>query len=617
LLDYAISAILFVIITRNPFMKNSLRQSLLVISTLATALLGWRMYSLWQQEALWGYLPLAFFLTAWASIVLFFWKKYTRHPKGLRWLGLSTLSAVLLSAGFPPSYLTPLMFIAWVPLLMVEHEISQQQETVGKWGLLGYTYHALVLWNVLTTWWVGNTAFVAGIFAIWVNAILMWVPFLLFHHTKRVLPKLGYAAFIAYWISFELLHLTWDLTWPWLTLGNAFARYPSWVQWYEYTGVFGGGLWILVANVLIFKIFQKADFHFSPKKIWQGQTWPLLRAKLWVLLPLGISLLMYYQHQDKGRAVEVVVVQPNFEPHYEKFNIPFQEQLRRFLRLSEGAVTDKTEYLVWPETSFNAGETGKLDKHPVVQELQKFLEKYPQLKLDAGVSAYKIFGPGEPHTGATRTEETRNGTIYWEAYNAALQLQNGADSIPFYIKSKLVPGAEITPYKEVFFFLKPIIDQLDGSLEGHGRQGYREAFASNSGKVAPVICYESVFGDYHAGYIRAGAEAIFIMTNDGWWDNSAGHKQHLQFASLRAIETRRSVARSANTGISCFINQRGDILQPTQYGEEAAIRGTIKFNDETTFYVKWGDLIGRIAVFTTLIFLLNTLAKGILKKKQA
>ncbi|MCB0520835.1 MAG: apolipoprotein N-acyltransferase [Lewinellaceae bacterium] len=598
-------------------MKNSLRYTLLAITILSTAIIGGRMYVLFQDDKLWGYLPLAFFLSAWASIVLLFWKKYTRHPKGLRWLGLSTLSGVLLAAGFPPSYFTPLMFIAWVPLLVVEHEISQQQESVGKWGLLGYAYYTFVLWNVLTTWWVGNTAFVAGIVAIWVNSILMWVPFLLFHHTKRVLPRLGYASFIVYWISFELLHLTWEFSWSWLTLGNAFARFPSWVQWYEYTGVFGGTLWILVANVLTFKILEKLKFQISPKRTLKEQRWPLVQVKLWVLVPFAVSLFMYFNQKDKGRDVEVVVVQPNFEPHYEKFDIPVQDQLRRFLRLSEEAVTDKTEYLVWPETSFNAGESGSLKENPIIKEVQFFLEKHPNLKLDAGVSAYKIFKPDEPHTRATREEETRNGPVFWEAYNAAIQLQSGADSIPFYIKSKLVPGPEITPYPQFFSWLKPLIDKLGGSIEGHGRQSYREAFASNSGRVAPVICYESIFGEYHTGYVKAGAEATFIMTNDGWWDNSAGHKQHLEFASLRAIETRRSIARSANTGISCFINQRGDILQPTKYGVEAAIRGTIKFNDKLTFYVKWGDLIGRIAVFTTAIFLLNTLSKGILKKAQA
>ncbi len=595
-------------------MKKSLRLSLLALTSITTAVLGWRMFSLWQVEELWGHLPLFFFVTAWAAIILIFWKKYTRHPKGLRWLGLATLSGVLLAAGFPPSPLTPLMFIGWVPLLMVEHEISKDQSNVGKWGLMGYTYLMFVVWNVLTTWWVGNTAFVAGIVAIWLNSLFMTVPFLVFHKTKQVFPKLGYLAFVVYWISFEWLHLNWELSWAWLNLGNAFAQFPSWVQWYEYTGTFGGTLWILLANVLFFSVFKNNSFTFSIKKSWQEQRWSLLGIPAIVLIPLAASLWMYFSQEDKGREVEVVVVQPNFEPHYQKFELPVYEQLERFLRLSAEAVTDKTAYLVWPETSFNAGNSTSLKDHAVIRQLQRWLEKYPDLQLVTGVSAYKIFEPGEQRTPQTRTEIREPDTIYWEAYNAAIQLEAYPDSIPFYVKSKLVPGPEILPYKDFFFFLKPLIDKLDGTVEGLGTQPKREAFASEYGKIAPVICYESIFGQYHAGYVQAGAEATFIMTNDGWWDNSAGHKQHLKFASLRAIETRRSIARSANVGTCAFINQRGDILQPTTYGVEAAVRGTIKLNNELTFYVIWGDLIARASLFTMGILVLNTLVRGYLKK---
>lgn len=595
-------------------MKNSTRLAILGLLMLVTAGTGWRMYSLWQSEELWGHLPLVFFMSAWLSIVLLFWKKYTRHPKGLRWLGLSTLGGVLLSLGFPPVPLTFLMFIGWVPILIVEHEISQDQKNVGRWGLMGYAYHMFVIWNVLTTWWVGNTAFVAGIVAIWMNSLFMVVPFLVFHKTKQVFPRLAYGAFIAYWISFEWLHLNWELSWAWLNLGNAFAEFPGWVQWYEYTGTFGGTLWVLLANVIVFQILKNAGFSVSARKLWTEQKGRLTGAVMFILLPLVISLVMYANYEEKGREVEVVVVQPNFEPHYQKFELPVYDQLQRFLQLSSGAVTENTAYLVWPETSFSTGNTTNLTQQTLIRQLERWLEKYPELKLVTGVSSYKIFEPGEPHTAHTRTEISDQDTIYWESYNAALQLNAGADSIPFYIKSKLVPGPEILPYKDFFFFLKPLIDKLDGTVEGLGTQPYREAFSSESGKVAPVICYESIFGEYHAGYIRAGAEAIFVMTNDGWWDNSAGHKQHLRFASLRAIETRRSVARSANTGISCFINQRGDILQPTVYDTEAAIRGNIRFNDEITFYVRWGDLIARAALFTTIILLLNTFVQGYLKK---
>jgi len=603
-------------------MNNRLRFFLLAATTIATLAIGYNMYDRWQQELLWGHRPLFFFVLAWVSIVLAFWKKYTRHPKGLRWLGLSTLSAVLLSLSFPPFLTTILLFIAWVPLLLIEHEVAKDKSNPSNSSnpsnqsnpsILPYLYSAFVLWNILVTWWVGNTAFIAGIIAIWLNAWFMYVPFWLFHKTKQFLPKTGYLPLIAYWLSFEYLHLNWEISWSWLNLGNAFAGLPQLVQWYEYTGIFGGSLWVLVVNVLVFQLLQKMDFRFSPKAA-LAQGWALWRIKLLVLVPIAISLVWYFNIKDEGRNVEVAVVQPNFEPHYEKFRVPRGEQLRRFLKLSESILTDKTEYLVWPETSFNGGEVSELDSNPYIRQLEPLLGKFPKVKLVAGVDAYKIFKDGEPHTNHTRTDEQDGKTLYWEAYNAAIQVQSGADSIPFYIKSKLVPGAEILPYHKFLFFLKPVVDKLDGSVEGLGNQRHREAFPSESGRVAPSICYESIFGEYNVGYVRAGAQATFIMTNDGWWDNSGGHKQHLAFARLRAIETRRSIARSANTGISCFINQRGDVQQPTAYGMEAAIRQDIKFNDRITFYVRWGDMIARFAVFVTGLLLLNLFLKKIKKE---
>ena len=165
----------------------------------------------------------------------------------------------------------------------------------------------------------------------------------------------------------------------------------------------------------------------------------------------------------------------------------------------------------------------------------------------------------------------------WESYNAAIHVNSESKEVDFYKKSKLVPGAEITPFKRIVYYIKPLkkmVNQLGGSLDGLGMQEDRSVFKNKDGDaIAPVICYESIYGEYCTGYVRNKANAMFIVTNDGWWDNTAGHRQHLMFASLRAIESRRSIARSANSGVSAFINQRGDILQATHYDEEDAIRG--------------------------------------------
>ena len=124
-----------------------------------------------------------------------------------------------------------------------------------------------------------------------------------------------------------------------------------------------------------------------------------------------------------------------------------------------------------------------------------------------------------------------------------------------------------------------------------------------------------MFGGYVTEFVKKGADMLFVITNDGWWGNSPGHKQHLEFSKLRAIETRRSVARSANTGISGFINQRGDIIEQSKYWEQTALRNTIKTNDKLTFYVRYGDYIYKIAVFLTALLVAMTIVKLILGKQ--
>ncbi|HMQ47344.1 MAG TPA: apolipoprotein N-acyltransferase [Saprospiraceae bacterium] len=583
-------------------MKKNWRFSILILALLPAIWLANDMIQRNKAELLWGYRPLAFFLLVWVVLLLLppFFSKKESH---VRHLLLSSLSGVMLGVGFPDIVPFPfLLFAGFVPLLLVEHEIAQRQEKQRP-GLFRYAYNTFVIWNIIATYWVANTAFAAGIAAIWLNALLMMIPFALFHRTRKVMPRLAYAAFMAYWLAFEYIHLNWELTWPWLTLGNGFAEFPMLIQWYEYTGAFGGGLWILLANVLILKMVQAKMAKTSiPRK-------RILQLTALVLLPAIFSIWLFYTYEEKGTPVEIAIVQPNYEPHYQKFSIPESEQVKQFLQLSATVVDTATDYLVYPESSFGMVATDEINQYEAIRNLREYFKNYTGLNIVTGLNAYYILKPGEPHTDAVRMVERRDGPMYYESLNIAAQIQIGQEDIAIYRKSKPVPGPEIFPYSELLFFFKPLVDKLEGTTEGIGIQKERAVFDSEAGKIAPAICYESVFGEYVTEYIRKGAQAIFIMTNDGWWDNTAGHRQHLYFGALRAIETRRGIARSANTGISAFINQKGVIAQPTQYDEPAAIKGTVLFNDTITFYVRWGDIIARIALFCSIVFLLNVISK--------
>ncbi len=586
------------------------------VLVLLAGVVGYDMWRLYQQELLWGYRPLWFLLAAWGGIVLF--RQSRKAGRVDQWdsrpLLWSSLSGILLGIGFPDIVPLPLLLlVAWVPLLRLEADWRERADN-RKRTLLPYLFNAFVLWNIVATYWVTNTSFAAGLFANFANSLLMCIPWILFLLTRPHLPKLGYATLIAFWLTFEYIHLQWDLTWPWLNLGNGWAEYPSLIQWYEYTGTFGGSLWIWVINILVFEnIYGKKATLQAP--IWRK--W--LQVGLITLLPMIASIIMYSSHEEVGPTAEVVVVQPNFEPHYEKFErVSESDQITRFIELSLPLLDENTDYLVFPETSYGWVEEESVLTSRYTERLRNAFAAYPQLNLITGLNAYHDFGADEPRTSATRTRERAGRTIDFEVMNLAAQIPMDNTTVPqTYRKSKLVPGPESFPFKSILFFMEPVVDALGGTAAGLGVQEKRSAFTNSSGTVAPVICYESVFGEYFGGYIRDGkAETAFIMTNDGWWDNTAGHRQHLYYASLRAIETRRSIARSANTGISCFVNQRGDLSQLTSYDEPIAIKGEVHLNQEITFYVRWGDIIARIAMFLSIISLLNAFVKARIKKGE-
>jgi apolipoprotein N-acyltransferase len=175
------------------------------------------------------------------------------------------------------------------------------------------------------------------------------------------------------------------------------------------------------------------------------------------------------------------------------------------------------------------------------------------------------------------------------------------------------------PYARYLRFIEKLALDLGGTVGSLGMDPDRIPFdVPNLGiKVGTAICYESIYGEYCTGYVKNGASLLFVITNDGWWKNTPGHRQHSVYASLRAIETRRSIARSANTGISAFYNQRGDIFQPTEYWVQDVIKQDINANDEITFYVKYGDYIARVMNLTSILLLLVTLSQWVIRRYPA
>lgn len=570
------------------------------------AFLAYDIFRRTDAQLLWGYRPLFLYLSAWGAWVLGKRSWRPRPPEDWRRLGLSVLSGVLFALGFPDRIPLPfLLFVAWIPLLLVERDLRESGAKTR--AVLPYALTSFFIWNVVATFWVTNTAFVAGIFAVVVNSLLMLIPFGLFSYTRRILLKLGYWPLVAYWFCFEYLHLHWDLTWPWLNLGNAFAATPELIQWYEYTGTFGGTLWIFLVNFALLAVWDRyRNGHSLGPVLWQ--------PALLLLLPIGASLVRYATYDPyQGEPVHVSLIQPNLEPHYQKFALSESQTLERFIDLSRQALnaapdTAATDYLVFPETSFGPLDENRLAQATAIERLRAEFGDRPDLYLLSGLSTYRFLDPGETPPPIARELPSRNGpSRYYTSANSGAQVHLATGDLQIYHKGKLVPGAENFPFRRIFFFMAPIVKSLGGSV-GFERDPVRRVF-SGPVPAAPVICYESIFGEYFTEYVRNGAEIAFVMTNDGWWDNTPGHRQHTQYARLRAIETRRAVARAANVGNCAFINQRGDLLSETEYNEMGFLNGTMYPNDELTFYARRGDLLARVGLLVALFFGLNTIAR--------
>jgi apolipoprotein N-acyltransferase len=530
---------------------------------------------------------------------------------------LSLASGLMLWLAWPPLPLFFLLFVGLVPVMFIERNIANNRKPLGT--LFGYTYLAFLVWNGATTWWIWIATPAGAVGAIGANAFLMSIPILLFHTTKKRCGEyIGYMSLPIYWIAFEYLHHQWELAWPWLTLGNGFAMYPQLVQWYEWTGALGGSLWIWVVNILIFQLVRARLLDKLNQKRLINQLVAITAA---LLIPATLSILRFTTYEEQGRSVEVVVVQPNIDPYHEKFYggdrfIPYQQQIERLLTLSEKMSTPNTRFWVWPETAIPVTMDVKaLERQPQVLLIRQVLDYYPEVSLVTGIDGE------ERQTQATKSATSRPhatiGDLWMDYFNTAILLDSTRRQ-QYYHKSKLVPGVERMPYPKVFRFLERFAIDLGGISGSLGMQDERTVLlTSDSSGVAPVICFESVFGEYVGEYIRNGADAIFVITNDGWWGTTAGHRQHLYFSSLRAIETRRYVARSANTGISCFVDQRGTIHQRTKYGEQASIRGNILLNDRLTFYTRHGDMLGRALTWLSAALIIYTIVLRIRKRRTS
>lgn len=509
---------------------------------------------------------------------------------------LSLTSAVMLSIGWVGGSGITLL-AGFVPLLLLSELYGPG--TKNFWKMYGWIALSFGIWSGITTWWIWYAAEIGAILSVLITIGLFGGMFMLFHWVRqRATKALSYTLLVCGWIACEYLYTNGEVSFPWLTLGNGFANDIPLIQWYDTTGVFGGSLWVLLSNLLIYEAVKKRNV-----KAW------ILPACV-IILPAAISLVKYFSYKETGKPVKVTVVQPNINA-YEKFVTRQKFQTAHLLKLAAQAPLD-TEFIIFPETAIHEDiwENDINDNHIIKQFQNLLITKYPDTQIIMGASTGREYEPGEK---VSETARQYSGGWY-DVYNTAFAIEtSGVTDI--YHKSRLLVGAEKIPYYNIMKNVESLILDLGGATGQHGVDPERKIFDSPCNtKTGTAICWEAVFGEYYGDYIKNGADVMFVISNDGWWSDTHGHRQLFRYSCLRAVESRRAIARSANTGVSGFINQRGDVIQQVGWDKTAVITDTILTNDKITFYVKYGDYIARLACYILGLSILYFIAYRVRRK---
>ena len=557
--------------------------------------------------------------------------------------GLIFLFSVMMSMPFLLPHCSWMALVGFVPLLCAERLLT----LTGRRHVWLYLYAAFVLWNAFTTFWVCNATVGGGIAAVLLNSLQMLVVFLLFRGSRRVFRGvLPYIFLAVAWIAWEKAYFGWDISWPWLVLGNAFARTPVLVQWYDVTGTLGGSLWVWACNLGVFGLLVRlSDGDWFGRRLADG-SWRGFSPKARVVYSLSLviaflgpvtwSLCKWFSPAcEPSETIDVLVAQPNIDP-YNKFEAMTQSQqnalleelikpelidYRRSLERDStwcGNASEPGLLVLAPETFTSDVTTNFLGASPTLGRFKSLLGDYPGVNMLLGASTYTRI---ESAVRPSLTSRQITDGLWYESHNSALMIDgSGRDEI--FHKTKLVVAVEKLPYPVVFDPIDRALGGVMGRCIGQDEISllhFRAADRSGTVHDVPLgcaVCYESVYGDYCRGYVLKGARALTVITNDAWWGDTPGYRQHLSYASLRAIETRRAIARCGNTGISGLIDSKGRIVEQGPWWQPAALHFRLPLSDDLTFFVTHGDITGRLCTFTFLLLLAAALVKGITDSRR-
>jgi apolipoprotein N-acyltransferase len=530
---------------------------------------------------------------------------------------LAAFSGALLAMSFPPMPFNLLAFIGFTPLL-----IALDHKPKHPFLLI---YLAFFIYHGGTNWWIigwqpeaDPFLIVAGVATWLVHPFLFMIPMGLYLIISRKIGNdiaLWYFPFI--WVFFEWLHSLGDLAYPWLSIGYSQITSIAWAQFADITGVWGLSMVVVFLNIIFYKIILQIRMQKSTGgKI---KISPLLIVAHLTLffLPLvyGVSVKDDHEHENdlkNNPSMRIALIQPNINP-WLKWENSVLGQIQQHIHIQDSLknVYGGLDLGIWSETAI-----GYYSYNMNVNHNFAFLQNWvdtSNVALMTGFADIFIY-PTSDESSVTAKDFLGDSSRKYDSYNSALLLlPNKAEEYQIYHKMKLTPFSERIPYIQQLPFMRDWFEWgvgISSWAPGESLENLKIVKGNDTIKIAPIICIESIFPGFVAKFVSKGAGIISIITNDAWFDHTFGPTQHYDIARMRAIETRRYVARCANTGVSGFIKPNGeDLIKLNQYVSTGLVADVPVLSD-ITFYVKYGDYICYISAFIVLIGLLHSFIIG-------
>lgn len=493
------------------------------------------------------------------------------------------------------------------------------------------TYIIFLVWELIAISWIGLSGFtkpiyfqvVGGLLTAFLHPIFYFLPptiifFFIARNAKfRKHQELILLFLPPVWIGFEYLQVLNEFTFPWLSLAYTQTYNLSKIQYIELTGMYGISLWILMIGLLLFYGYRRLSKGKWPLKSRQTAMLGVVIIILYFIPDLYTMVTSshkkYTENFDDGK-ITVGIVQPNKNPWF-KWDSDQFEITKEYVGLMEESakMKPKPELIILPETSLPY-----VMRMPLNESKHIFIKDFV---VNSGIPVLigtpDILYYGDTLTPPPDAREFSDGDRY-DIFNSAVLVEKGVkkENYQTHDKFKLVIGSERMPYQDRVLFLRDFIKWSVGL--SNFQIGKDTVLFNLDDKYTfnTAICYESVFPNFIRDYINRGSEFIVIITNDGWWGKLFGTYQHNQYAVLRAIENRRWIARSANTGISCTIDPYGNMYNATEINVREIFNTEIGIRKEKTFYTKHGDILADTMIFLMLAGFAYAIVLKYRKKKK-